>query len=193
MLIHSSQRSLLKLWDLSLKPASYVDVSEMRPHTHRHARHTHVTKTGDKTGMCGGVPCSWAPAPLCAICQTCEVSIIPDRYVQAFQKPLKGCFLPSPDSPYCHISGLRCLFGSRRGKVYADSWHASTSTAISIQPHSTDTKMSCTVTSPILPRTPRSWAFCFPGPSYGMSEQKEHWRNFPHTPTEMHFSLRKAP
>lgn len=33
MLISASQRPVLELWDLSLKPASYVDVSEMKSHT----------------------------------------------------------------------------------------------------------------------------------------------------------------
>lgn len=62
MLINSSPRSLLELWDLRLKPASYVDVSKRRPHTHRHATHTNVTKTGNKKDTCA-VPCSPATAP----------------------------------------------------------------------------------------------------------------------------------
>lgn len=153
MLIDSSQQSVLELRDLSLKPASYVDVSAMRSHTQ--TGEVHVTKMGTGGARCA-LLCGHPPPSLpCCV-------VVTLTHVRAFQKPLKGYFLPSSNFFYCQISGLRGL-----------SWGLGQGTYmllpdINIHGHIHLT----TVPSPILPRTPGSWAFFPDGPNYGMSGQR---------------------
>ena len=73
VLIHSGQRPLLELWDLSLKPASYVDVSEMRPRTQTREAYTRDqdgkrNRDARRALLSGHSPALGKPSAICRVC-----------------------------------------------------------------------------------------------------------------------------
>ena len=100
MLINPSQRAVLELWNFSLKPASYVDVSETRTHPQVYKTYAQcVTEVGSRAetpreSALGPRPCS--VGALCRLSDTRSVRY-PDRHTQAYQKPPEGHSTPSSD------------------------------------------------------------------------------------------------
>lgn len=100
MLASPSQRSVLELWNFSLKPASYVDVSETRPHPQAYKTQVKcMTKMGSKAETLREPHLGPRPCSVDALCHLSDTQSVcyPNRHMQAFQKPPERHSVPSSD------------------------------------------------------------------------------------------------
>ena len=87
MLINPSQRAVLELWNFSLKPASYVDVSETRTHPQVYKTHVRcVTKVGSRAET--PRESALGPRP-CSVDALCRLSTLNPEGIEKKKKNLK--------------------------------------------------------------------------------------------------------